>query len=390
MPGPYPSTIPRRPQRLAPLAVALLLGLAFHARAAADWPMFRGNPALTGVAPGSLSDKLTVQWSFKTDGPIKSSAAIVLNRVYVGSGDGHVYGLNLADGTKVWSFKTEAEVESSPLVLDGKVYVGSNDGFLYALDAATGDQVWRFGTEDKIPGSPNWVSAPDGKGKWILAGSYDFRLYSLDAVTGKSNWVFETGNYINGSPAVSGGVTAFGGCDALLHVISLRDGTKVKEVEAGAYIIGSVALDRQQAFIGHYNHEFLCIDLEAGAIKWRYKDRLFPYSSSPAVTADRVVFGGDDKRVHCVDRNSGELRWVFATRGKVESSPVICGDKVVVGSNDGRLYLLSLADGKELWSYDVGQPVMASPAVVDGRVIIGSEDGQIYAFGPAEPTVSAR
>ena len=55
---------------------------------------------------------------------------------------------------------------------------------------------------------------------------------------GRSNWVYETGNYINGSPAVADGRTVFGGCDGLLHVISLADGKQVKEIEAGAYIAG--------------------------------------------------------------------------------------------------------------------------------------------------------
>jgi hypothetical protein len=37
-------------------------------------------------------------------------------------------------------------------------------------------------------------------------------------------------------------VTVFGGCDALLHIIKLQDGTQLNQVEAGAYIAGSVAL----------------------------------------------------------------------------------------------------------------------------------------------------
>src|SRR5690606_14608992 len=138
----------------------------------------------------------------------------------------------------------EGPIESSPLVLGNSVYIGSSDGFLYALDAAKGTVLWKFETEDKILGGPNWVQAPDGKGTRILAGSYDFRLYSFDADTGKTDWTYETGNYINGTPAVAEGKTVFGGCDALLHVISLKDGQKIKEVEAGAYIAGSGAFEK--------------------------------------------------------------------------------------------------------------------------------------------------
>src|SRR5213083_1049193 len=92
-----------------------------------NWPMFRGNPALTGVASGALPDKLSLLWSFKTGGPVKSSAAILGGRIFIGSGDSHVYALELAGGKKTWAAKTGGPVDSSPLVLDGKVFFGSTD-----------------------------------------------------------------------------------------------------------------------------------------------------------------------------------------------------------------------------------------------------------------------
>ena len=350
-----------------------------------SWPMFRGSPGLLGVSNERLPDALALAWSFKTGGPVKSSPAIVEGRVFVGSDDQHVYAIGLDDGKKVWAFKTEGPIESSPLVLAGRVYIGSSDGFLYALDAETGKLVWKHETGDKILGAPNWVKSPKGDATWILAGSYDYKLHCLDAVTGKSNWVYETGNYINGSPAVSDGVTVFGGCDALLHVIGLADGKKIKEVEAGAYIGGSAAMADGKVFVGHYENEFLCIDTIAGKIAWSYKDRAFAYFSSPALTKDFVIFGGRDKRLHCLKRATGEVVWTFSTQGKVDSSPVVCGDRIVVGSDDGRLYVVALADGKELWNYEIGEAVSSSPAVAEGKVVVGSQDGGVYCFG-AKPT----
>ncbi len=175
----------------------------------------------------------------------------------------------------------------------------------------------------------------------------------------------------------------FGGCDALLHVISLEKGETIKEMEAGAYIAGSGALANKRFYIGHYDNEFISADLEKGAVTWKYRDRNFPYFSSPALTPDRIVFGGRDKRLHCINRADGKQIWTFATRGKVDSSPVIAKDKIVVGSEDGRLYIVKLADGAELWNYDLGQPVTSSPAVINNLVVVGSEDGNVHAFGPA-------
>jgi outer membrane protein assembly factor BamB len=206
-------------------------------------------------------------------------------------------------------------------------------------------------------------------------------LHCLDAVTGKTNWTFESQNYINGTPAISEGQTVFGGCDAVLRVISLADGKQAKEIPAGAYVAASAAVVDGKAYFGHYENEFLCFDLKKGEKVWGYRDKGFPYFSSPAVTSDRVIFGGRDKVLHCVKREDGTSVWSFPTRGKVDSSPAVCGDKVVVGSDDGRIYLVRLKDGKEAWSYEIGRPIGSSPAVAGGKIVVGADDGNVYCFG---------
>src|ERR1051325_3014240 len=151
--------------------LSLILSVGLPGSASADWPMFRGGPALLGVASGNLQKELALLWSFKTQGPVKSSAAVVGGRVFIGSDDQNLYALELASGKKIWSFKTEGPVESSPLVLDGKVYFGSSDAWLYALEAASGKLLLKYQTGDRILGSPNWVKSPKGDSTWILVGS---------------------------------------------------------------------------------------------------------------------------------------------------------------------------------------------------------------------------
>jgi len=74
--------------------------------AAVDWPMFRGGPALLGVASVQLPEQPALLWSFKTKGPVRSSAAIAGERVFIGSDDGQLYALDLNKSNKLWSFKT--------------------------------------------------------------------------------------------------------------------------------------------------------------------------------------------------------------------------------------------------------------------------------------------
>jgi outer membrane protein assembly factor BamB len=366
-------------QFLTILIPATIAGAAAQLPGAVDWPMFRGDASLTGVAATTLPAKPELLWSFKTGGPVKSSPVVSRSRVFIGSDDASIYALNLKDGSKAWQFKADSHIEAPPTVYGDAVVFGTTGTNVVALNAANGEVLWRYVTSDKVLGAANIV--PINGRPMVLFGGYDNLLQSLDFQTGKTNWTYETGNYINGTPAVWDGRTVFGGCDALLHILALTNGTKIAETDAGAYVPGSVALSDGKAFFGHYENEFLCIDLVKTNVVWRYRERNFPYVGSASVTADKVIFGGRDKRLHCLNKATGEQLWTFNTRGKIDGSPVVAGDKVVFGSADGRIYIVSLKDGSELWSYEIGQPISSSPAVAAGQFIIGSEDGTLYCFG---------
>jgi outer membrane protein assembly factor BamB len=344
--------------------------------------MHRGGPELRGIAQMPAPAKAELLWQFKGDKPVKGAAAIAGGRVFFGDDGGKVHALDAATGKEQWAFKTAGGIEATPLVLDGTVFIGSSDAFLYALDAATGALKWKYETGDKILGGANHAKSPDGKSVWILIGSYDANLHCVDASTGKAVWKHATDNYINGTPALTpGGEIIFGGCDSFIHVLQLADGKELRQIESTAYIASSVATADGLGYVGNYGNIVLAFDPKGGEVKWKYRDRNFPYFSSAAVTADRVILGGRDKRLHCIDRASGKGVWTFQTRGEVESSPVVCGDAIIVGSADGRLYCVALADGKERWAYEIGAPVTASPAVADGRIVVGAEDGSVYCFG---------
>lgn len=272
-------------------------------------------------------------------------------------------------------------IEAPPLYLDGHVIFGASNGFLYSVDAKTGKEVWKYETEAEILGSANWVLGPDKKSKRILIGSYDNFLHCVDAKTGKMIWKYETDNYINGAPAIDRGGVVFGGCDGFVHVVSVDKGEKVASIEVEGYIAGTVALDEGRAYTGNMGNTFVCVDLTAKEMVWDYKDRNFPFFSAAALTDKHAIFGGRDRRLHCVNRDTGASIWQFKTRGQVDSSPVVCDDKVVVGSEDGRVYMVSLEKGEKIWDYEIGKPVMSSPAIVDGIIVIASEDGFVYAFG---------
>ena len=126
----------------------------------------------------------------------------------------------------------------------------------------------------------------------------------------------------------------------------------------------------------------LAVDLAARKPAWRYEhpERKFPFYSSAALPEGRVILGGRDKLVHCLDAATGAASWSYATRARVDSSPAVAGGRVYVGSSDGRLYVLELASGALVQEHSVGAPLTASPALASSRLVIGSEDGLVVCF----------
>ena len=355
--------------------------------AEAEWPIFRGDAALSGIAQDQVPDKLKLLWSFNTEAWLISSPVMGRGRVYIGSTNGKVYALNLADGKQQWEFDLGDDIEASPLLLGDSIYIGSLSGDLFCLDAETGAVRWKYATDNSIYGSANWVEVStnqeQGTEIWILIGSYDNRMHCIRAATGELIWSFETDNYINGAPATDGQSVVFGGCDENLYIVSVRDGVEQGRVWSGSYIPASAALLEKRAYLGHYDNKLICIDIIENKIIWEYEDKENggPFFSSPAVGPQRVLIGSRDGRLHCVDRETGQKLWAFPTRDEIDSSPVIAGDKVVIGSIDGRVYVVDLETGQEVWSYEIGAAIISCPAVAGGLIIIGSEDGRIYAFG---------
>jgi outer membrane protein assembly factor BamB len=347
----------------------------------AFWPVFRGNPGLVGTSPGRLSERLSLLWTLRTRGPVRSSPVLGEGRAYIGSDDGNLWAIDLSDGKKVWTFAAGSPVEAPPLLADGAVFFGCEDGTVYAVGAKDGAQRWMFRTEGKVVGSANRVTV-DGKLR-ILIGSHDNMMRCFGAKDGTLLWSFETESYINGAPAVWQGQAVFGGCDSRVYLVDAATGKGTGAADSGSYIAASVAVAGDRAYVGHYEGEFLCVDLNKAEVIWKYApEEAGSFFSCAAVGETRVVTGCRDGRVHCMAREDGKGLWTFETRGDVDSAPVICGDRVVAASTDGTLFVLRLEDGSVLWSFSLGAAVTGSPAVAGGMIVLGAEDGQVFAFGP--------
>ena len=370
----------RRSFLLAPCSLLLApLASASHGSTTdAGWPQFRGNLELTGVAQCNVPATLKILWTYEAGDAIESSAAIVGGTAYVGTQASELVALDMKSGAARWKYKTDQGIgESSPCVTSGVVYVGDSLGTFHAVRAKDGKKAWSFKTGSEIK------SSPVVKGDKVFIGSYDETLYCLSAHSGSLIWKFHISGPVHCTPSISGDLVFISGCDEVFRAIHISDGKEAFNVSSGGYTGASPALAGKMAYYGTFNNDVLGVDRQSHKIVWRYEylEQPFPFYSSAAVMEEKVVLGGRDKLVHCLDAVTGKAAWRFPTKARVDCSPAIADQRVFIGSNDGHFYVLDLRTGRKIWDFEAGGPLSASPAIAEERIVIGSQDGRLYCFG---------
>jgi outer membrane protein assembly factor BamB len=272
-----------------------------------------------------------------------SSPAVWRDLVVIGSGDGHVYGLDARSGQARWRFRTGDVVHASPAIADGVVYIGSWDGVLYALEAASGAVVWKLqtGRDENIHNQVGFQGSASVSDGTVYVGCRDAHLYAVDARTGKIRWSYGTkGSWVSGSPAVAGGHVYFGTSDThTFFDLDARTGAVNGSVPLTYFLFASPALAGGLAYVGSWDGKLTAIDLATRMPSW--------------------VWQTDASRRHLAEFQAKD--------GSVEFSP----------------------DGEELWydelMYDAVRSwklggLLSSPVVANGVLYIGSTDGNLYAL----------
>lgn len=357
------------------------IAVAAPAVASADWPMFRGNPLMTGVAePPSLPfpDQLDEKWTFKTGDAIESAPAVVDGVVYVSSLDKHLYALDLVSGKLKWKVKL-AHMKASPSVKGNRIYVGDLNGKFHCIQADNGKELWSFEAEGEIHASANF------HGENIIFGSHDSKLYCLSP-EGKKLWAATTDGPINAAAAVVGDLTFATGCsDGILHVIDARTGKELGSIDLQGQTLATGAVVENRIYISMESNQVIAADLKAMKKVWTFEPprRAQAFRSSAAVSQGIVVAGSRDKKVYGLNANTGAELWSFLTDGQVDASPVIIGNRVYVGcmSNYGNFYVLDLKTGKKIQELELDSPVCGSVGVGPDCVIVGTDRGTVYCLG---------
>ncbi len=225
---------------------------------------------------------------------------------------------------------------------------------------------------------------------------------------GGVRWEVPTGGAVRSSPAVTRNRVFVGSGDGFLYAIDRASGRVVWRYPAGARVDASPAVAQRLVVGATIGGRIFALSETSGQPRWSFTTgSLLPpntspaggwdlWASSPTVVGSRVLIGGGDGKLYCLDLQSGQRLWQVRTGGRVRATPAVQNGLVVVGSWDGRVYAYDLETGKERWvhrtvgdtldSHKFGfdrRAIQSSAAFGHGMVFVGSRDGAIYGLDAA-------
>ena len=374
----------------APAFLLLLASFVFAGVFGADWPQWGRDPTFQSFsavhdAASSGAPPRGHEWVFNAGDRVVSSPAVVGQRLWVGSDDGHLYCLNRTTGVRLWSFATTggapgcvgnqcehglcpcSKVRSSPAVStrDLSVVFGAYDYGVYKLDVA-GRLLWRTPTGGAVYG-PATVDSADGDAVYI--GSFDEHLYKLRGSDGAVLWRAALGAHGDSGWALGHGESA-----GFVFGVSNEGGVCTRwpppDCPSPSPSPG-----------GGHCYAF-ALNASTGVAVWRASTGA-PGGGGMLDGAGAFIAGAWTGNLTSFDVRSGAPRWSVNLGGEIESHPALGpgGDVIFASAEESRaLFALERATGKELWRYDgAGATINGSPSVTLDTVFVGSNDHFLHA-----------
>jgi outer membrane protein assembly factor BamB len=373
--------------------LAGLVGAGSTLAQADSWLGWRGNDrdgsVKDSVWPNSLSEKnLMLLWQQPFDsgysGPIVSQQRVYVTETRSASQE-VVTALDLESGRPQWTaswpgsmsvpFFAKANgdwIRSTPASDGRKLYVGGMKDVLVALDCESGEEAWRIDFPQQFGTNPpafGFVCSPliDGERLYVQAGG---GLAAIDSKTGEMIWkTLDDGGGMWGSAFSSPVMVELHGYRQLLvqtrtHLVGVDplEGRKLWEVQVEAFRgmnILTPTVWNNCVFTSSYGGKSLLFEFDPSpttlwTVKPRWENKAQGYMSSPVIIDNSLYLHLRNRRVVCLDLETGKDNWTTKPFGQYWSM-LTNGKQILALDQRGTLLLIEhdpsqfqLVDEREL------------------------------------------
>ncbi len=320
--------------------------------------------------------------------PFERTAPILLTKIlYTADQTGRVLAIDRKKGYILWETKLEHGISGALAYGRSKLFVGDLHGNLIALNARDGSESWRFKS------SSPWLSAPvvSKTHNQVFVSNASGDLYALSDNHGEVLWryarhpVDKMTVWGSGGPALFGDTEVYQGfSDGTLVALQADSGKviwekKLRTRERFGDIDMTPYVDEQRVVASSFDGQVFCLDRLTGNTKW-----VFPVGSYSGflVHDGQVFFGGLNQHFYALDLATGHTVWKTPFAGGVSATPILLRGSLVFPTSSDPVYLLNLKDGKIQTTVSLGAGAFATPVASeeDGWWYALSNYGNLYSF----------
>ena len=285
-------------------------------------------------------------WRVSAGKSLSAGVGADANVIVVGTDKGEVLAFD-PDGKPRWQAKVSSEVVSPSDVAEGIVAVWSGDGRIYGLSAADGSRKWVYQRVNPPLTVRNYAGGTATRGG-LFAGTPGGKLLALDHATGTIGW--------EGSVATPKGATEL---ERIADITSLPVAQE-RQVCAVAFqgrvacfdatrgtllwsrdisSLEGLTLDSRYLYVTDDKSNLHALDKATGASIWKQDKLEKRFIGGPVIVGDHVGVVDGEGYLHLMDRNDGNLVGRIATDGSAAAAqPMAIGDRAVWQSQGGTLY----------------------------------------------------
>lgn len=286
-----------------------------------------------------------------------SAPVIHKGMVVISDMAGLVHCLDASSGRVHWIYDCFAASWSSPMIADDRIYVNDEDGVMTVLKL--GPKLEVIATSETSNSSV--YSSPVAVGKTLFIAS-SRKLIAIRQ--GNTSTVSRSSSQETPVSPVTAAAT-----DAIAKftgwALPSRKGWSSKATTMG-----------DRVYAGSRDGVLYCVELQSGNEFWRYASSNIPeppaFMTEPVVTSDSVLAADEEGVIHAVDVTSGKKRWTFETHAE-PGGIAAQNDFVVVTSHNANVYCLD-SDGKLLWTLATDDRINAAAVIVRDQVLVAGCD----------------
>lgn len=148
------------------------------------------------------------------------------------------------------------------------------------------------------------------------------------------------------------------------------------------WIVSSLSINNENLYFGGLEHNFYCVDLASGRLKWKFKtDEECSYPS--IFSEDIVYFTCFDQNLYALNQN-GKLLWTFNLSHKVKSSPIVYKQILIVSITSRGVIALNKYNGTLMWELpqDISALSTTQPFISNDILFVGDLNNTFAAISP--------